>query len=188
MTYDPYRPPHRRRAAILPSVVGGHVYGAPRPRAPEFPPTERLVVVPRVVERIRMPEPAVQAHWPYAVLAVALLFLACATWTLYRRNLVALESATTTTVPEQSVVACARVFRAGQVIDERGFDGTCRTPAGTVQFVASLDCVDGRTLYQLDAASGAKPGYGWSGAKFRAVRGAFTTDPGYARAVRSCIG
>ncbi|MBM2618923.1 hypothetical protein JIG36_25515 [Actinoplanes sp. LDG1-06] len=88
-------------------------------------------------------------------------------------------------VKKAELVACAGVFRNGQLI-AKGFDGTCAGAGGGVQLVPALDCKDGRKLYQVASTTGARGGWGYAGARYRAV-GDATSDPAYATAVRKCL-
>ncbi|MBU2670479.1 hypothetical protein KOI35_43960 [Actinoplanes bogorensis] len=82
-------------------------------------------------------------------------------------------------------VACAAVFKAGQVI-AKGFDGACANAGGKVQLVPVFGCKDGRKLFQIDSSTGAKSGWGYAGAKFKATDP--TADPAYSTAVQKCLG
>ena len=86
---------------------------------------------------------------------------------------------------ERKPVACTQVFRAGQVI-AKGFDGACENAAGKLQLVPVFACKDGRKLFQIDATTGARSGWGYAGAKYKVTDP--TSDPAYSTAVQRCLG
>lgn len=62
---------------------------------------------------------------------------------------------------------CADVFTPGKKIAE-DFGGECAKPDGEPWSILVMDCNDGRKLYQVDEVSGAEPGWGFSGGKYKA--------------------
>lgn len=76
---------------------------------------------------------------------------------------------------------CAEVFAPGNVIDQAKAEAGCLDPSGNVQVVGSHRCQDGRHLWQVDAVTGAKAGYGFGGEKYIAG------EKGYSKAYDSCM-
>jgi len=82
---------------------------------------------------------------------------------------------------------CDEVFAPGKVIDDAKAAGGCLGPDGGMQAVGSFRCGDGRRLWQVDASTGAKAGWGFGGAKFVASADS-ASDPAYKRAYEDCVG
>ncbi len=82
---------------------------------------------------------------------------------------------------------CSQAFRPGQKIDQRQAAGGCLDPAGTVQAIGSTQCQDGRHLYQVDASTGARPGWGYGGDVYHAVKGDVAANAGYKKAYDTCM-
>lgn len=86
---------------------------------------------------------------------------------------------------EVGIPACADVFTAGKTIaDDLGDE--CENSKGQPWTVLGMDCTDGRKLYQVDASSGAKPGWGFAGSKYRAEDTA-GVDSKFAAALTACF-
>ncbi len=81
--------------------------------------------------------------------------------------------------------ACADVFAPGETIDQDQAAAGCLDPDGGTQFPGSLRCNDGRHLWSVDAATGAKVGWGFGGGKYRASK-EVASDPAYAKAYETC--
>ncbi|GIF25046.1 hypothetical protein BJ973_007303 [Actinoplanes tereljensis] len=108
MSYDPYRPPHKR-ASNQPPFVSGQLYGNVRtPQVPIIPGTQHLP------EPTPVPPPpaATRPRWPYVLLAAAVLFLAGGVWTGYSKNLILKDS---------GIKAC-EAFRDGTKVDGAPID------------------------------------------------------------------
>lgn len=86
-----------------------------------------------------------------------------------------------------ALAKCADVFKPGQVIDQKKAAAGCLDPDGGAQSPGSFRCGDGRHLWQVDAATGAPAGWGFSGSKYRASKDA-ARDPAYTKAYASCNG
>lgn len=76
---------------------------------------------------------------------------------------------------------CAEVFAPGQVIDQAKAQAGCLDPDGGIQVAGAHRCQDGRSLWQVDASTGAKAGYGFGGQKYIAG------ESGYRKAYDSCM-
>lgn len=79
------------------------------------------------------------------------------------------------------------MFQPGKVIDKAKAGGGCTDPDGGVQQVGSFRCGDGTHLWQVDAATGAKAGYGNDGKAYKAVTGEVAADAGYKKAYSACV-
>jgi hypothetical protein len=85
-----------------------------------------------------------------------------------------------------SLPACSEVFVPDEVVDEAvALDG-CKSRRGELQIIGHRECGDGRLLFQVDGSTGAKPGYGFAGEKYKAVSGEVAADRGYSKAVAAC--
>lgn len=82
--------------------------------------------------------------------------------------------------------ACSTVFAAGKKIP-KDFAGECSDAQGQPWSVFGVDCNDGRKLYRVDPASGAAPGWGYSGGRYRADDTS-KQDSKYFAAMNDCTG
>jgi len=83
---------------------------------------------------------------------------------------------------------CSEVFQPGKVIDEEKALAGCVDASGGMQFIGNSDCADGRHLFSIiGAETGARPGWGYGGGKYRESADA-AGDPGYSKAYQSCTG
>lgn len=88
---------------------------------------------------------------------------------------------------QPSAPACAEVFVPGKTVDIKGADFACKDPDGTVNFLTSWRCNDGKHLWQVDASSGPPAGYGFEGEPYqKAASNDVANDPGYGRAYDRC--
>ena len=62
----------------------------------------------------------------------------------------------------------------------------CSDPDGGIVIVGSSRCGDGRHLFQVDAYTGAKRGWGFDGEAYHASPGEVASDAGYAAADKAC--
>ncbi|MFV2102805.1 hypothetical protein [Micromonospora sp. LOL_024] len=93
----------------------------------------------------------------------------------------------TITYSPPALPACADVFQPGETIDQEQAAAGCVDPDGGQQMVGAHRCDDGRHLWQVDASTGAKAGWGFGGGKYRASKDA-ANDPAYSKAYEDCAG
>jgi hypothetical protein len=135
------------------------------------------------------------AGWAWILLVAALVFLASAGWFAYQRSQVATDDPGTSTAPGGGAPAvarsaaawpaCAEVFVPGEVIDTEQALAPCRDPDGGLKAVGNFRCADGRRLFQVDANTGARAGWGFGGTAYRETADA-ASDRDYAAAYRAC--
>ncbi len=77
------------------------------------------------------------------------------------------------------------VFVPGEVIDTEQALAPCRDPDGGLKAVGNFRCADGRRLFQVDANTGARAGWGFGGTAYRETADA-ASDRDYAAAYRAC--
>lgn len=80
---------------------------------------------------------------------------------------------------------CGEVFKAGQRIDQAKAAAGCLDARGGVQAPGSFQCGDGRTLWQVDASTGARAGWGYGGDAYHESKDA-ASDPKYKQAYEKC--
>lgn len=80
---------------------------------------------------------------------------------------------------------CSELFKVGQKIDPEKAKAGCLDPDGGAQFGLGGRCDNGRTLWQVDASTGAAAGWGWGGDVYHATKEA-ASDPAYAKAYNAC--
>ncbi|MET7401616.1 hypothetical protein ABZS66_49870 [Dactylosporangium sp. NPDC005572] len=84
---------------------------------------------------------------------------------------------------------CADVFQPGKKIVYPSAEGAqgCADAKGDVRVMTGFECRDGRFLFQIDASTGAKPGYGYRDGTYQAIAGTDVTgDEGYQQAYEAC--
>ena len=80
---------------------------------------------------------------------------------------------------------CVDVFRTGEIIEPDAARDGCLDATGTVQQPTSVQCVDGRVLWSVDASTGAPGGWGFSGEEYQASSDA-QVDKEYNKAYEKC--
>jgi hypothetical protein len=85
------------------------------------------------------------------------------------------------------VAACKDIFATGKIIDDAKAKSGCKSPNGQLQILGYIDCSNGKTLYSVDARTGAPVGWGYGGEKFHAVKD-IAADAGYGKAYQACNG
>lgn len=84
---------------------------------------------------------------------------------------------------------CSAVFVPGKPIDYQLASNGCNDKFGNLQLPGAFNCIDGKHLWQVDAKTGAEPGYGREGEPYVAQVGAeVAADPGYKAAYNACHG
>lgn len=81
---------------------------------------------------------------------------------------------------------CSEVFADGRTIPKATGADSCLNGDGQPTVVFSMDCTDGRKLYQVEADSGARPGWGFGGGKYKAAKP--SSDPKFNDAMTNCYG
>lgn len=142
------------------------------------------------------PHPAPRRTHPavWAALVLAVMAVAAVGWILYRSrevqatpdNVQAVEAFQSAAAAQNALPDCSAVFIPGRTVDEATASAGCKDPTGQVRYVGAFTCQDGRKLYQVDADTGAPAGYGFSGGKYKAVRGDVAADRGYGKATAAC--
>lgn len=90
----------------------------------------------------------------------------------------------TSGVPEGG---CAEMFAPGQEITVDRAEVTCTDPSGAEVVLMSLECRDGRRLWQIEAVNGVPAGWGFTGEAFHvSPAGDLTLDLAYGHAYAAC--
>jgi hypothetical protein len=79
---------------------------------------------------------------------------------------------------------CSDVFAEGKTIPKGDGTDTCLDGKGNQTVVFSMDCTDGRKLYQVESDSDAQPGWGFGGGKYKAAKP--SNDPKFNDAMTNC--
>lgn len=95
---------------------------------------------------------------------------------------------TASSSPTLAAPLCSDVFKVDAKIDPAKAAESCADARGGLHAVGSFECSDGRSLFQADANTGAREGWGFGGDVYHAARGPVADDATYSRAYHACVG